>query len=268
MGLGTLSQPLSQRKVLTLLGVEVALEAEAKCLARGQGITENFIYMPEGILVRLSGIGPRRAGLAAKALLEKGVTALLSWGCAGGLHPRVSPGDLILPKTVIAADQSVFYTDLDWHRCLHACLKGHVDLHTDPLIESPSVLTNFDEKLALSHRYGAVAVDMESAAVARVACQAGVPFMAIRAVADPPDMSIPLSSLAAVDEHGRVCLPRFLKKLLWHPADLFPLIRLGMCFHSARVTLKKVAHLAGKDLVYCNRSQVASSENMLSSLVF
>ena len=235
---------------MTLLGVEVALKAEAKCLARGQRITENFIYLPEGILVRLSGIGSGQARLAAKALLEKGVTALLSWGCAGGLHPRVSPGDLILPKTVIAADQSLFYTDVDWHRCLHDCLKGHVDLHTDPLIESPSVLTNFNDKLALSYRYGAVAVDMESAAVARVACQAGVPFMAIRAVADPPDMSIPLSSLAAVDEHGRICLPRLLKRLLWHPVDLFSLIHLGIYFHSARVTLKKVAHLVGKDLVY------------------
>ena len=250
MGPGALSQSLSQRKDLTLLGVEVALKAEAKCLARGQRITEDFIYLPGGILVRLSGIGSGRARLAARALLGKGVSALLSWGCAGGLHPRVSPGDLILPKTVIAADQSLFYTDADWHRCLYACLKGHVDLHTDPLIESPSVLTDFDDKLAFSRRYGAVAVDMESAAVARVACQAGVPFMAIRAVADPSDMSIPLSGLLAVDEHGQVCLLRLLRRLLRHPADLFPLIHLGMYFHSARVTLKKVARLAGKDLVY------------------
>ena len=93
---------------MKLLGVEVALKAEAECLARGQKVIEDFIYLPEGIVIRLSGIGPERACLAAKALLERGVTALLSWGCAGGLDPKLSPGDLVLPKTVIAADQSAF----------------------------------------------------------------------------------------------------------------------------------------------------------------
>ncbi len=231
------------------LGVEVALKAEARCLVRGQE-TGDFICLPEGMVIGLSGIGPERACQTARALLEKGATALLSWGCAGGIHPKVSPGDLVLPETVIAADRSVFYTDVDWHRCLYTCLNGHLDIYTDPLLECHSVLTGPGEKSELSQRYGAIAVDMESAAVARVAHQAGVPFMAIRAIADSSDSSIPLSGLVAVDGHGHVCLPRLLKGILFHPADLFSLIRLGMYFQRARASLKKVARLAGRDLLY------------------
>lgn len=235
---------------MKLLGIVAALPAEVRSLTNQAIAAGGLIQLREGALLQLSGIGAKRAGWAAEALLEKGATALLSWGCAGGLHARVSPGDLVLPKVVIAADQTLFPTDAAWHERLYKHLSGHVELHTAPLAETPGVVSRPEEKAALFERYGAIAVDMESAAVARVAEQhTGVPFIAIRAVVDPADTPIPPSALSAIDDHGRLQPLRLLGRLARHPAELFLLIRLRRHFRAARTTLVMVARLAGSNLL-------------------
>src|SRR5208337_4157039 len=109
---------------LRRLGIVVAMTAEARSLVREPTVTEGLIHLADGILVKLSGIGPRRAGEAAKNLLENGATALLSWGCAGALVPTLSPGSLVLPSSVIGADQSCYSSDPTWHGRLLNRLKG------------------------------------------------------------------------------------------------------------------------------------------------
>jgi adenosylhomocysteine nucleosidase len=82
-----------------------------------------------------------RASQAAKMLLESGATALLSWGIAGGLIPELSPGSLVLPQTIIAADQTIYHVNTTWHERLCRKMKGHLDFHTEPIAESTSVLS-------------------------------------------------------------------------------------------------------------------------------
>lgn len=231
------------------LGIVVATAVEARSLVRKTFATNELIRLPEGTVIQLSGIGPRRAGGAAKNLLEHGATALLSWGSAGGLVPTLSSGSLVLPSLVIDTDQSLYSTDPTWHGRLLNRLKGCVDLHQGPLAESGTVLRSSTEKRVLFERTGAMAVDMESGAMAKVAQEAHAPFMAIRAIADPFDMAIPEASLAAVDEFGRIRFLRLLKKLAEHPFELIPMIRLGWNFRTAQSTLAKVARFAGSHLL-------------------
>ena len=208
-----------------------------------------LIQLPGGVLVQVSGVGAKWASLGAKTLLEKGANALLSWGSAGGLISKLSPGSLILPKTIIGADQAVYDTDAAWHRRLCSRLAGYVDLHEEPLAEGTVVLTHSTEKAALFQQTGAIAVDMESAAVAAVAKEAGIPFMAVRAIADPVDMTIPQSALTLSDEFGRLNVSRLLKGLAKQPFGLFTLVRLGRSFRAAQKTLARVAQLAGGNLL-------------------
>jgi len=234
---------------LRRLGIVVATTAEAPSLVREPVVTEGLIHVAEGILVKLSGIGARRAGEAAKNLLEHGATALLSWGCAGALVSTLSPGCVVLPSSVIGADQSSFSADPAWHGRFLARLRGCVDLHQGPLAESETVIRSSAEKRVLFERTGASAVDMESGAVARVAQIAHAPFMAVRAIADSADMAIPQSSVGAVDEFGELNLLHLLKELIRQPFELLAMIRLGWNFRAAQVTLAKVAQLAGTDLL-------------------
>ena len=245
MGPGPLSKFEREVPALTCIGIVAALNAEARTLAKQPITAGELIHLTEDVFIRISGVGPRRAYLASKTLLGKGVTALLSWGVAGALIPRVSSGSLVLPQAIIAADQTIYPVNAAWHARLCKELKGHLDFHTEPVAESTSVLASSEEKAALFRRTGAIAVDMESGAVAAVAHGAGIPFIAIRVIADPATMAIPLSVLTVVDEFGQLRMLKLIRGLAKHPTEVLALVRLSRNFRAARTTLAMVARLAG-----------------------
>jgi adenosylhomocysteine nucleosidase len=234
---------------LSTLGIVVAVTAEARSLVKQSIANGELVHLPDGTMLRVSGMGPRRAAVASRALLEKGATALLSWGCAGGLDPKLSPGSLILPKTVITSDQFLYHVDATWHESLRNRLKGHVDFHTEPLVESTIVVRTPGEKVILFHETGAIGVDMESAAVGAVAQETRVPFMVVRAVADSADTTIPDSTLNAVDEFGRLSLLKLIQGLAGHPTELLALVRIARNYRAAQRTLAAVVRLTGSNLL-------------------
>jgi adenosylhomocysteine nucleosidase len=249
MGLGALSQPAEQEVGLSHLGIIVGIPAEARSLAKYSITDDEPIRLREGVTLGVSGVGPRRAGLASRRLLEKGATALLSWGSAGGLSPKLSPGSLILPKIIISSDRSVYHADPSWHKKLCDRLTGHVELHTGPLAESATVVQTSAEKAILFRQTGAIGVDMESAAVAAVAQEARVPFVAVRVVADSVDIPLPSSALNACDEFGRLNFLKLIRGIAARPRELFPLFRLARDYRTAQKTLTLVARLTGSDLL-------------------
>ncbi len=194
-------------------------------------------------------MGPDRARRAADGLVAEGATALISWGCAGGLQESILPGTLILPDKIMTSDQTALFVDDSWRERLLQRLAKEVDVIGGALIESPAVLSSPPEKTALYKRSGALAVDMESAAIARVAASARLPFLAVRAVSDSAAMAIPALSLTATDAFGRVRLFQLLVSLARRPHHLSDLIRVGLGFHAAQKTLAKVARLGGPQLL-------------------
>ena len=230
-------------------GIVAAMAAEARILAKGPIAAGELTHLPQDAMLLLSGIGANRARLAAETLLENGATALVSWGFAGGLDPGLSPGSLILPESILATDQSIYYVDPVWHESLGNQLKSHVDLHRGTLAESTVVLDSCAEKTALFHRTGAMAVDMESASIALVAKEAGIALMVIRAITDAAKMAIPRSAVNSIDEFGRVRLSRLLRCLARRPGELLALVRLGRNFRVAQATLAAVALHARSNLL-------------------
>ncbi len=230
-------------------GIGAALFAEARILSKGLKATGELIHLPGGAMMRLSGIGANRARLTARALLENGATALVSWGFAGGLLPGLSAGSLIVPQDVIAADQIVYPVDSVWHKRLCRQLQGTIDLYKGPLAESPAMLASCGEKKKLFSRTGAIAVDMESASIAWFAKKAGVPFLVVRAITDPAEMAIPRSVQNWVDEFGRVRLFKVIQGVIKRPMDLPLLVDLGRNFRAARAALAIVVLQAGSNLL-------------------
>jgi len=63
-------------------------------------------------------------------------------------------------------------------------------------------------KAALHARSGAVAVDLEARSVAGAASRAGLPFLVIRAIADPAEHDLPPAASARLKPDGRrICAP-------------------------------------------------------------
>jgi adenosylhomocysteine nucleosidase len=250
VGADALSQPAEQEVGLNHLGIIVGVPAEARSLANFPITNDEPVRLREGVTLGVSGVGPRRAGLASRRILEKGVTALLSWGSAGGLSPKLSAGNLILPKMIISSDRSIYPADPSWHRDLCDRLEGQVEFHTGPLAESAVVVRTPEEKAILFRQTGAIGVDMESAAVAAAAQEARVPFMAVRVVADSSGITLPESALNACDAFGRLNFLKLIRGIAARPTELFSLIRLGRDYRAAQRTLTLVARLVGRDLLF------------------
>jgi adenosylhomocysteine nucleosidase len=249
MGPGTVPEPPEQEIGLSHLGIIAAVSAEARTLTKKPAPGGEVTYLPGGAMLIVSGMGPTRAAATSRALLERGATALLSWGSAGGLASKVSPGSLILPKSVIASDRSIYHVDAPWHERLCHRLKGHIDFHTEPLVESSKVVRTPSEKATLFGETGAVGVDMESGAVAAVAQEARVPLMVVRAVADATDTPVPESALSAVDEFGRLNVLKLIQGLTKDPTELLALVRIARNYRRAKGSLVAVARLVGKDFL-------------------
>lgn len=234
---------------MSRLGIVAALPGEARPLA-GRRVDPGGVWRSDGgVDLRLSGIGPRRAAAAAERLLAGGATALASWGSAGALAADLTAGALLLPRTVVAADGEVLAVDAAWQRRLLDCLAPHLPVATGPLMEVIAVVATPADKESLRRRSGAVAVDMESVALARCARQAGVPFVVVRAVVDGAATALPGVAIVALDGLGRVRPLRLVAGLLREPRAWPALGHLRRSFGRCQATLARVVELAGIDLL-------------------
>jgi adenosylhomocysteine nucleosidase len=218
---------------VTRLGVVVGYRAEARCLPG------------PAVHVLCSGADPGRARMAARLLCDEGVIGLASFGLAGGLAAGLAPGDLLLPQTVILADGNGMATDTAWRDRLAATL-GRAGVHARdaPLAGSEHIVATPEAKRALAAQTGALAVDMESGAVAEVAARVGVPFLVLRAVADDSDQAIPSTALGAIDAQGDIRHLALLGRLIGRPWEIFPLLALGRSSARGLASLRRVAALA------------------------
>ena len=107
------------------------------------------------------------------------------------------------------------------------------------------MLAQVAAKRALGEAASALGVDMESHAVAAAADGAGIPFLAVRAIADPLGRAIPNWVLSAITEEGSVDHGAVIAGLLGNPWDLPALI--GLAGESAKAirSLRRVARRAG-----------------------
>lgn len=229
------------------IGILVALPDEGRTLFRHRLAFESLTLLPEGHWLSVSGAGPKAAEQHAHRLVDQGVEGLLSWGCAASLHESISPGTLLLPECIQDLDGAEQPVDAAWHRKVKRVLEPHQPLCTQNLTESPVVVASAKDKRALHQASGAYAVDMESAAVGRVATQRRIPFLVIRSVADSVHLDFPKALLDALNPRGDVQMGALLKGLTQKPQAIPSLLRLGRDFNAAMKTLKAARSCLGDD---------------------
>lgn len=228
------------------LGIIVALPEELSTLTSQKIAKGCCVFITDTIVVGYFGAGAGNANAAAEHLITQGATRLLSWGCAAALSSALKPGDLVLADRLIDAEGAIISIASDWHRDVQQRLSNSRPVHTGSLAESHSIVASAKDKQHLHRQTGAIALDMESVAVAKVAQQHQLPFLAIRAIADPVDMDLPKAISYAFNEQGDIVLTRLLRFIAGHPLEVPCLIKLGLHFNAAKNTLKWVA----KQLAY------------------
>jgi adenosylhomocysteine nucleosidase len=225
--------------VATSIGIIVGLQAEGRCLAGLDAV------------IGCSGGRPARARAEAARLVAAGVRGLVSFGLAGGLAPALGAGDLVVAAAVVLPDGARLAADAAWRRRLVAVLQaGGLRPVEDALAGSEGLVASPTAKAALQACSGAVAVDMESHAVAAAAQGAGLPFLAVRAIADPSGRAVPRVAQSALGADGEVKPAAMLAGLVRRPQEALALVRLGRDSARGFGTLRRVAALGAPLLAF------------------
>ena len=188
-----------------------------------------------------TGIGHESAQVATEAVLfALSPSAIVSMGYAGGLGPE-GVGALLISSSIqdwtrerlrksMCVDESLLIT------ATRAARDAGIGWSKGPIVTVDKVVWRASEKAALAEASGAVGVDMESAAVARVAAARNVPFLSVRAVSDkvgddlPMDFNLWLSSSDFL---------RAIIEVIKHPSTLRGIYRMKCHADEADETLRR-----------------------------
>lgn len=215
----------------TRLGLVCGLKSEREAFCAGAGEAAG------SVLIGVSGARPDRAQAETRRLIAEGATVLVSFGLAGALDPKLAPGALLLPETVVTEAGDRWGADAERRARLGlvCTADGAAALGAEAVIDTAAA------KSALWTSTGAAAVDMESHRVAAVAAEAGLPLLVVRAVADPADRALPPAAASAVDEAGGVRVLATLAGVARRPGDLAALLALKGDSDAGLKTLREAA---------------------------
>ena len=175
--------------VLFALGIEAGgLEdlVEGAVFGRGDG----FSVCQGGlkgrhVVVTQSGPGRQAAAHAAEALIAGHKPQwVISAGFAGGLTEELKRHDLVMANSLVDAEGNRLALDF---KVDPASLAQTPGVYVGRLVTVDGIVRLPSEKRALGDKYQALAVDMESYAVAEVCRRRQVRFLAVRVVSDAVD---------------------------------------------------------------------------------
>jgi hopanoid-associated phosphorylase len=213
---------LSERSVIALVGL--AFEAR---IAAGPGVLVICRGRETSDLLRLA--------------VGAGCRSIISFGVAGGLAPDLTPGDCVVASAILD-HPAVRPTDPLWSRKLADMIP---DARHGPIMGVNSVVSDPADKRKLHAFTGAVAVDMESHLVARLADAHGLAFAAVRVIIDPAHRAVPPAALLAMAPGGSTDVTAVLREILARPSQVSPLMRLAADAMAARASLVRLRRALG-----------------------
>jgi len=179
------------------------------------------------------GIGYKRATETARRTFDliPNAELVIGTGVVGALSAGLKPGDLVLSdRTIIIhgdgrVDEQVNAVSSAHVRAIGCSLaNAGIAYSTGAILTSHRMLATGAEKRRAKESTGAIAVDMETSAIAAEATARGLPFVAIRAVLDEVEDDIFGAEMA--DENGNVKPLAATSFLLRNPVTMLKLPRM------------------------------------------
>jgi nucleoside phosphorylase len=239
---------------LPKIAIVAALEREVHPLVKNWPTTiaehegrQFTFYESKYAVVVCGGIGATAGRRTAEAVISRySPEIMISAGVAGALVHELHVGETIFPALVIDAQDGSRH-----ETAVRTAPVANTALGRTILVSSPQIV-GVAEKQQLAKSYGAQAVDMEGAAVARAALTHNLPFIAIKAISDEHDFEMPEMSRFVRD--GQFQTRRF----AFHAA-IRPWLWLGL-FRLARNT-----QIASENLCAWLRESVLTNTIVTSS---
>ena len=209
------------------IAIVAALERELHPLVKNWPRTtvehagRQFTFYESGYAIAVcAGIGHEAGRRAAQAMIvEYAPEVIISAGVAGALVPELKVGETIFPAVVVDTQDGS---------------RRETAIRTSPvsttalgrtIVASSPEIARIPQKERLAKAYGAHAVDMESAAVARAAEAHNLPFLAIKSISDEYDFDLP--DMEKFIANSEFATTRFVLHVAVRPWLWLPVMRLA-----------------------------------------
>ncbi len=141
------------------------------------------------VALAIAGTGREAAARATEAMITgHSPQWILSAGFAGGLQPELARNDMVMVDSVADTAGHQLALDLKIDR---ESLAKTPHVHLGRLLTVDQIVRLPEKKRELGRQYDALAVDMETFAVAEVCRRRQVPFLAVRVISDTVDEQLP-----------------------------------------------------------------------------
>jgi nucleoside phosphorylase len=186
------------------------------------------------VLLAHTGMGKARAAEAMGSLFSMHrPDVLLSAGFAGALDPELPVGQLVAATNFSAME-------------MLAVVQRKMNARTrfGPIATVDDLLETAEKKRAIRARTGALAADMETAAIHAECSRAGIPMLSLRVISDAASDSLPVPLSIWFDEKRQRPRPlRLVLHLTRHPTRIRRFIRFVQGVEIARAELTSAVAL-------------------------
>ena len=176
--------------------------------------------------------------------LRRGAAGVVSFGLCGSLDPALKVGELVVGDAVTDGD-ALYEADPAWADRIVAALPGAT---RGRFASAERPVGSVADKATLRAETGAIAVDLESFAVAKLARWFGVPFAIVRAVSDDADRALPPAALVGLGQDGRPAIGAVLGSLRARPWQIGALVRTALEAEDGFHALERARHILGPRL--------------------
>ena len=218
-------------------GLKAVMEDPESFVKAGLEFVSGKIFEQDVVLLEC-GVGKVNAARCAQILIDRSnPDYLINTGVAGGIGPDLKIGDIVLSTDLIQHDFS-----MNALGCVDGCLTlegpkdeptlfhadealltgfekvaketaGEGAIHRGRIATGDTFVADRESKQRIYDSFGALACEMEGAAIAQVAQAARVPFLVIRAISDLADGSAS-ESYANFERHAAELSARMLLRFL------------------------------------------------------
>lgn len=202
---------------------------------------EAEIAAGDGITALCSGAHPLRLRSMLADIDPGRFRAVISFGLAGGLDPKLRPGDLMIADQIVAGS-NIWKTTAAVSDALQTAAST---AYRASIAGAEATVMDRASKTALRAATGASAVDMESHVAAEFAAHNHLPWGVLRAICDPAHRALPAIATAGLKPDGQIDFVATIKSVARNPLQIPALIRTGIDTAIAVSALRRARGLLG-----------------------
>lgn len=196
------------------IAIAYALREEVKPLLKESRVAAKLLlkttvltqadFRGKSVVFCQTGVGMNPAHEGIEKLLSHFQPSLIfSVGYAGAAHPELKTGDLVMANEIRSETNDRFKTDQKNREAIELLMREEqIPYRIGPLLTLWKMADSETKKNA--GQSGALAVDMETAAVAAVAAKKGIPILSLRSVFDTLDEELNLKSILSIPKYFRM----------------------------------------------------------------